>query len=70
MEVGGELPAIVDLLQFHAVIISNSVWCDCSCSAVNQQQSRLMTIQTGKFLTDGAATVQIHIVGAANSFQV
>ena len=64
------MPPIIERFQLHAVVVDHAVGGDHFAAAVDKQQSRFITVQTSKRLANGTATVDIHIVGAANSLQI
>ena len=68
--VAGEGSTIVDLLQFHAVVIDHTVGRNRAAAALDELPCCCPTIQCIQFLRFGAATVQIHIVSTANSSEV
>ena len=65
--IAGEEPPVVDLLQFHAVIIHDPIGRDRAAASRYERPGHGFAVQRFQFVHFGAATVQTHVVVPANS---
>jgi len=66
----GEEPALVDLLQLHAVVVNHAVGRDRAAVAFDELPCQFLAVQRVQFIHACAAAVQVHVVDAANSVEV
>ena len=68
--VAGEEPSVVDLLQFHAVVVDYAVGRDRAAAAFDELPCGFLAVQRVQLIHACAAAVQVHVVVTANSGEV
>ena len=68
--IAGEEPAVVDLLQLHAVVVDHAVGSDRAAAAFDEPPRGFLAIQRVQLIHTCAAAVQVHVVVTANSGEV
>ncbi len=66
----GEEPAVVDLLQLHAVVVDHAVGGDRAAAAFDEPPCGFLAVQRVQFIHTCAAAVQVHVVVAADRGEV
>ena len=68
--VAGEELAVVDLLQLHAVVVDHAVGRDRAAAAFDELPCDFLAVQRIQFLCFGTASVQVHVMVAADGGEV
>ena len=68
--VAGEEPAVVDLLQLHAVVVDHAVGGDRAAAVFNELPCQFLTVQRVQLIHACTAAVQIHVVVPADGGEV
>ena len=68
--IAGEEPAVVDLLQLHAVVVDHAVGSDFAAAVFDEPPRSFLAIQFVQLIHTCAAAVQVHVVVTANSGEV